>query len=166
MSVVADIALALGRALLLAVVAMGICGALCGWLAAQSGPTRTGAWVLLLAPFFVPPALIGAAFSNPALAVSPSGREIFYLTILALKLVPLAVVVRTFLPSRLSAEARFVFHALGRSSWKEAARFHLRGAGPGLWIAGAVVFLLAFTESELATLFQVRTWTVLTEACR
>jgi len=161
-SIGAQTAVAFGRALLIAVLAIAVAGTLSGWLAAQRGRAQTLAWTLLLVPFFTPPLLISYAFSKFALAlvVSPWSHEALYLGVLALKLIPVAVIVRALVPTPLSAEARHAYHSLARPSWRERVRFHLRGAGAGPWVAGGLVFVLAFADFELASLWSVRTWTV------
>jgi hypothetical protein len=120
------------------------------------------AWGLLLAPFFTPSLLVSYAFSKFALAlvVSSWSHEALYLGVLTLKLIPAAVVVRVLVPSPLSGEARHIHRSLATGSWRQRARFAARGAGVGPWIAGGLVFLLAFSEFELASLWTIHTWTV------
>ncbi len=79
---------------------------------------------------------------------------------LALKLVPIAVIIRLLIPPPLSDEARHVHRLLTGSSWSARIRFAARGAGAGPWIASGAVFLLAFADFELASLWSIRTWTV------
>lgn len=162
MSIGAQTALALGRALLVALFAVAVAAALRGWLTNQRGPRRTLAWALLLAPFFTPPLLVSYALAKFAMAllVSPWGHETLYLGVLGLKLVPVAVVVRVLLPPPLSAEARHAFQILAHPSRRQRARFYLRATGRAPWIAAGLVFLLAFADFELASLWSVKTWTV------
>ncbi|MEA3208972.1 MAG: iron(III) transport system permease protein [Chthoniobacter sp.] len=162
MSITAQTATALGRALVIGGIALAVSGPLRGWIAARRGRARTLAWTLLLAPFFTPPLLVSYAFSKFALAliVSPWSHEALYLGVLALKLIPVAVIVRMLMPPPLSAEAWFGYRMLAPASWWGRARFRVRGAGAGPWIAGGLVFVLAFADFELAALWSVRTWTV------
>jgi hypothetical protein len=120
------------------------------------------AWGLLLAPFFTPALLISYAFSHFALAlvVAPWSREALYIGVLALKLTPVAVVLRLHLRSPLSPQAWQIYRRHGHGSRWERLRFYLHGAGQGPWIAGGVVFLLSFADFELASLWNIRTWTV------
>jgi len=158
----APTALALGRALIIAGLAVAVAAWLSGWLAAQRGRRRTFAWALLLAPFFTPPLLISYAFSKFALALvaAPWSHEALYIGVLALKLTPVAVIVRRLVPPPLSAPAWHVYRMLGIASWRERVLFRLRGAGRSPWLAAGVVFLLAFADFELASLWSVKTWTV------
>ncbi len=162
MSLAAPTALALVRALLIAALAVAVAAGLSGWLAAQRGRARSLAWTLLLAPFFTPPLLISYAFAKFALAlvVAPWSHEALYVGVLVLKLVPVAVIVRLLVPPPLAAEAWHAYRLLGVASWRERALFRLRGEGRSLWLAAGLVFLLAFADFELASLWSVKTWTV------
>ncbi len=153
---------ALGRAFVIAALVPVVSGPLSRWLAARRGPPRSLAWALLLAPFFTPSLLISYAFSKVflALIVAPLSREALYVGVLALKLIPIAVMVRVLIPPPLSDEARHVHRLLTGTSWMARLSFAARGAGAGPWIAGGAVFLLAFADFELASLWSIRTWTV------
>ncbi len=157
MSIAEQTLLTLGRAGLIA----GAAVAVSGWLA---GAVRGGrwAWVLLLAPFFTPPLLVSYAYSKWALALvqSPWMHEGLYASVLALKLIPVATIVRVFVPSPLSAEARFCHRLFSKSPWRERVGFRLRGAGAGPRVAAALVFVLAFADFELASLWSMKSWTV------
>jgi hypothetical protein len=155
-------AMAFGRAIFIALLAIAVSMPLVPWLNAQRGRSRIGAWLLLLAPFFTPPLLVSYAFSKFAmtLLVSTWGHEALYLGVLALKLIPVAVVLRTLLPPPLSAEARYTFQMLAPTDWRTRLQFGLRAAGHAPWIAGGLVFLLAFADFELASLWSVKTWTM------
>lgn len=121
-------------------------------------------WGLLLAPFLTPALLVSYGYSRVAwgLASAPWARQVLYAVVLGLKLVPLAVVVRMLVPAPASAEAWHCYRAVaGGASLLERARFALRGAGAGPWVAAALVFLLAFSDFELASLWSIKTWTVL-----
>ncbi|MGB8165859.1 MAG: hypothetical protein WCF18_00010 [Chthoniobacteraceae bacterium] len=162
MSIGAQTAAALVRAIVIAALVLGVAGSLSRWLTAYRGPLRSLAWVMLLAPFFTPSLLISYAFSKVflALIVAPLSREALYVGVLALKLVPVAVLVRVLIPPPLSDEARHVHRLLTGSSWMARIKFAVRGAGAGPWIASGAVFLLAFADFELASLWSIRTWTV------
>jgi len=162
MGIAAQTAMALGRALLIALLAIVVSGPLSPWLATQRRRSQVFAWLLLLAPFFTPPLLVsyGLARFSMALIVSTWGHETLYIGVLALKLIPVAVLLRTLLPSPLSAESRHVYRILAPAAGWPRVRFHLRAAGHGPWIAGGLVFLLAFADFELASLWAVKTWTM------
>lgn len=161
-SIEAQTALALARAIFIALLAVAVSAPLAPWLVAQRGGTCIVAWVLLLAPFFTPPLLVSYAFSKFAMAllVSAWGHETLYIGVLALRLIPVAVVLRTLLPSPLSPEARYAFQIVAPADRWTRLRFRLRAAGHAPWIAGGLVFLLAFADFELASLWSVKTWTM------
>lgn len=161
-SIGAQTAMALGRALLVALLATGISAPLSRWLSAQQGRSRLFAWMLLLAPFFTPPLLVSYALVKFSVAsiVSTWAHETLYIGVLALKLIPVAVVLRALLPQPLFAESRHVFRMMAPAGWRPRAWFHLRAAGHAPWIAGGLVFLLAFADFELASLWSVKTWTM------
>lgn len=155
-------AMALGRALFIALLAIAVSARLSRWLMVQQGRRRVFAWALTLAPFFTPPLLVSYAYSKFAMAllVSAWGHEALYLGVLALKLIPVAVVLRVMLPPALSAEAWHAYRMLPPAPWWQMALFRLRAAGHGPWIVGGLVFLLAFTDFELASLWSIKTWTM------
>lgn len=161
MSIGAQTAAAAGRALIIAALAIAISGGLSPWLAGRSGRERMLAWALSLAPFFTPSLLISYAFAKFALAlvVSPWSHEALYIGVLALKMMPVAVILRQHLPSPLSPEARQIYR-MHRQAWWERVKFRLRGEGDGPWVTGGLVFLLAFADFELASLWRIPTWTI------
>lgn len=159
-SIVAPTAIALGRALLVAVIAVALAGGLAAWLCAQRGRAGKWAWALLLAPLFTPPLLISYAYARLAIAAPPAGRELLYLAVLTLKLTPIAVFVATLLPSPLSPAALHLYRAQARPSTRQFLAFKLRGSGEGLRLGAALVFLVAFADFELASLWSLRSWTV------
>jgi hypothetical protein len=124
-------------------------------LAAAGSQQRT--WALLLAPMLTPALLVSYVYAP--WVVHPGALPAIYFAALTLKLVPLAAVVQHFLPPALSAEAAHC-HALSGMSRGSRWLFRLRGAGRAPWVAGGLVFLLAFSDFELASLWSVKTWTV------
>ncbi len=153
MSIAAQTASAFVRAAIIAGGAVAVSARLDG----MRGRMR---WALLLAPFLTPPLLVSYAYSRYALAlvVAPWSHHAAYAALLFLKLVPVALVVRWLMPSPLSAEARHCHRTLAAPSFFERAKFHLRDAGA--WFAGGLVFLLAFADFEVASLWSIKTWTV------
>ena len=143
----------------------GLVAALAVGIAAVSLPALAGgrraAWFLLLAPFLAPPLLVGYAYSNFSLSLirHPALNALWYEALLALKLAPVAALALFFAPRPLSAEAlhcRRLSH--GSADW----RFRWRaGCGRAPLTAFALAFLLAFGEFEMASLMNVRTWTVI-----
>ena len=154
--------LALVRALLIALPAVLGSGPMSRWLVSRRGRPRIVAWALLAAPFFTPSLLVSYAMVRWAIAliVSTWGHEALYVGVLALKLFPVAVVIRVLLPPPLSAESLHTYRLVAPTSPWSRAGFHLRAAGRGPWVAGGLVFLLAFADFELASLWSVRTWTM------
>ena len=159
-SILAPTAMALGRALVVAVLAVALAGGLAAWLGAQRGRAGKWAWALLLAPLFTPPLLISYAYARLAIAAPPAGRELLYLAALTLKLTPIAVLVATLLPSPLSPAALHLYRQQAQPNTTQWLLFKLRGSGEGLRIGAALVFLVAFADFELASLWSLRSWTV------
>ncbi len=162
MSIAAQTASALVRAAFIGGAAVALSGWLAHSLAGLRGRARVIAWALLLAPFLTPSLLISYAFSRIALAliVAPWSHQALYVAVLLLKLVPVATLIRWLVPPPLSAEARHCHRTLAAPSLFENVMFRFRGAGPGPWFAGGIIFLLAFADFELASLWSVKTWTV------
>ena len=162
MSIAAQTASALARAVFIGGAAVAISGWLAHSLGGLRGRARNVAWALLLAPFLTPSLLISYAFSRIALAliVSPWSHQALYAAVLLLKLVPVATLIRWLLPPPLSAEARHCHRTLTAPSLFKNMMFRFRGAGSGPWFACGIVFLLAFADFELASLWSVKTWTV------
>ena len=127
---------------------------------------RRRVWVLLLAPYLMPSLLIGYAYSSFSLSLihHPAANAMAYVLLLVLRLAPVAALALYFAPSPLTAEARhcrrlacmspaFGFWSDWRFRWQA-------GCARAPLTAFAVVFLLAFSEFELASLLNIRTWTV------
>jgi ABC-type Fe3+ transport system permease subunit len=161
-SVATQTALAVARALIIAAVALVASGPLLDAVKSVRERVRTMVWALLLAPFLMPPLLISYAYSRFALGLVASSwrHEMLYAGVLLLKLTPLAVIVRRLVPSPLSAKARHCHRLFATPTICARVLFRMRGAGPAPWIAGALVFLFAFADFELASLWNMRTWTV------
>lgn len=162
MGIGAQTTLALVRAIFIATLATLASGPTSRWLATQRGRARLLAWGLLVVPFFTPTLLIsyGMVRFSIALIVSTWGHEALYVGVLGLKLFPVAVVIRVLLPPPLSAEGCYTYHLAAPASPWSQRWFHLRAAGQGPWIAAGLVFLLAFADFELASLWSVKTWTM------
>ncbi len=131
-------------------------------LASPQGRTaRRAAWTLLLVPFLTPSLLVGYVYLPVALALvrQPGWKETLYDLVLLLRLTPAAVLALTLSPPPLTAAALRCHRLLGPVGWRARLGFRLRGAGRGPWIAAALVFLLVYGEFDLATMWNLKTWT-------
>jgi ABC-type spermidine/putrescine transport system permease subunit II len=121
-------------------------------------------WGLLLAPFLVPPLLVGYAYYRPALMLVhyPRTTEAIYWAVLFLRFFAAAVLIRVFAPpSPLSAEAIHCQRLLRPRNkarlrrWAADVFTWLRGPGQPSIAAFAVIFLSAFQEFEIAALMGI-----------
>jgi ABC-type Fe3+ transport system permease subunit len=149
------------RSLVLAGLAVAIALPLVRSLATLPERRRSWMWALLLVPFLLPALLVSYAYAPLALRAMavPAGLPLLHFFALFLRLVPVAVIALHFVPPLASAEARHC-HALLAPTVGERRLFLFRSAASGLWLAGGLVFLLAFADFELASLWNVKTWTV------
>ena len=168
---------------------MVIARGLCALLADRRPQLRWAAWVLLLAPYFMPVLIAGYAYASFSLSLihHPVINTIFYSALLCWKFTPVAAVILYFTPAPLSGEAvhcwglaegrgsraegRVLTHEPGNvelrtSNFERRTRvsewtFLLRaGCARGPVAAFAVVFLFVFAEFEMASLMGVKSWTV------
>jgi hypothetical protein len=125
---------------------------------------RRSIWAMLLAPFLVPPLLVGYAYYRPALMLVhyPRTTEAVYCVVLFLRFFAAAVLIRVFAPpSPLSPEAIYCQRLLQRADKTWLRRFladgltWLRGPGQASIAAFAVIFLSAFQEFEIAALMGI-----------
>ncbi len=155
------------RSLIIAAVGLAIAVPLKETLKGISGRWAFGVWTLALLPVFVPGLLIGYGYRNFALSLvhHPVWNELLYAALVMLQVVPVGTLVLVCSPPPpVSASALHVRRLISsRRREGEAlqpffvvwARHHLFALLP----AGVVMFLLAFQESEVATLMQVHSWT-------
>ena len=153
----AQIAVDFGRSLMVAGAAT-----MAGWCVARGAKRSAWFWLLALAPLLTPALLVSYAWSRFALKLGawPWALHGFYAAILTLKLAPIAALARHFLPPPLSAEADFCHRLLGPRTGPQRAWFLVSAAGPLPWIVCGLLFLLAFPEFELASLWSLKTWPV------
>jgi ABC-type Fe3+ transport system permease subunit len=121
---------------------------------------RRMAWALLLAPYLTPTLLVGYAYGSFSLSLvrHPTANEVLYAALLWLKLTPVAAVVLAFAPQSVSAEALHCWRLLrGKADWTFRWK---AGCARAPLAAFALVFLFAFGEFEMASLMNVRSWTV------
>jgi len=150
------------RALLVASVALAVGWRMGAQLATWRGRTRVIGWCLLLAPLCTPALLVSYGYAQGALAFAPPVfKEAAYALVLTLRLAPIAALARYFFPPRISREASFCYAlAATAASRRQRLLFGARAAGPAPLITAGALFLLAFAEFELASLWAVKTWTV------
>ena len=148
------------RSVVLAGLAVALALPLVRSLAGLSERRRLWMWALLLVPSLLPALLVTYAYAPLALRAMavPAGLPLLHSLALLLRLVPVAVIALHFVPPLVSAEARHC-HTLLAPAPRERRRFLLRSAASGPWLAGGLVFLLAFADFELASLWNVQTWT-------
>ena len=169
MSLAAACGWTLARSLLLALIAAPI-----GWwlrdrISALDRRRRIVLWTLLLVPFFTPALLTGFGYSRLSLSLlrHPAWNELLYVTLIGLRLIPVATLLMSFAPpppvsamalhcARLRAAA--IPGRLARLRYLSA--FLVRGPVRDTFPAIAVVFLLVFQEFETASLMGATSWTV------
>lgn len=158
----------LARAVVVAAVGLLVASGIARLLAESTGRVRTLAWMLLLAPFLMPGLVIGYGYRNYSLSLvhHPGWNEALYATIVACRVISIGAIVLHFAPPpQLSAQARHCrdLAAAGMRSpllaWPSRVQFALRGALPTRLSAAAMMFLLSFQETEIASLMQANGWT-------
>lgn len=159
----------LARSVLVAAIGLWMAVHLQRLLAAVSDPVRRVLWVLLLAPFLSPGLVVGYGYRNYSLSLvqHPWWNEALYGAILLFQTVPVGVVLLYFAPPPpVSAAGVHCLRLMARAGEAGALRVSLRDLlrillrGPmQVWLpAGAVMFLIAFQEAEVAALMQARGW--------
>jgi ABC-type Fe3+ transport system permease subunit len=160
------------RALLVAAVVASLARPVAVCLADRwRGHLRRVAATLIVAPLLMPRLVVAYAYTAwpgaQRLAYEPGWNEILYGLLIGSMLLPVAVGVFLFAPRpALSAEASFCRRllprtcAVRRGGLRGRLGFALRGEGRTTVVAAAAVFLLAFTEFEVASLFGLPSWTV------
>jgi hypothetical protein len=120
-------------------------------------------WALVVAPLCTPALFVSYTYAPLALHLTgtPWLLNSFYSGLLALKLIPLAVIARRLFPPSLSAEAGFCEALIPNRSLVSQLGFRLRAMGVIPWMTWGLIFLLAFTDFELASLLSIKTWAVM-----
>jgi hypothetical protein len=135
-----------------------------GWIVGGRLPQKLDwrGWAIIVAPLCTPALLVSYTYASLALKLTGNPRllEFFYSALIALKLTPLAVIARRLFPSPISPEARFCEALIPNRSLAARLAFRLQALSAVPWMAGGLVFLLAFTDFELASLLSIKTWTV------
>ena len=157
----------LPRALVAAALAVIIAGVVRGLLDAQrSRAARAWTWGLLLVPLCTPALLVGYFYATIALLLRHEWLNAsLYTLLVTARIVPVATAMLCFAPRSAVSPAALWCAALARRGGRGPglpAMIGLVLRGPGLpaVAAFAVGFVLAFGEFEIASLMQVRAWTV------
>jgi len=135
-----------------------------GWIVGGRLPRSMDwrGWSLIVAPLCTPALLVSYTYASLALRLTgtPWLLELFYSALISLKLSPLAVIARRIFPSPVTPEARFCEALIPNRSFASRLGFRLQALTPVPWIAGGLVFLLSFSDFELASLLSIKTWSV------
>jgi ABC-type Fe3+ transport system permease subunit len=158
-----DCSPALLRAGLIAA-AVALLSPACGALLRRAGglPGRL-AWGAVLTVLLSPMVMMGYAYRTWFLMLleRPVWQEAAYSFLLAARLTPVGALAATAAPTGLSPEAEASYRlARRRLSRRQRLGFRLRSPAPAWLWSFLLVFLLAFTEFEMASLCNVRSWTV------
>lgn len=114
------------------------------------------AWILLVLPFLIPALLITYAGASFITASDWWSRCAIYVCFQIVRAIPVAALVLEVFPVA-SSPVAFRCHRLmatGRNT------LDIRALGHGPWIAGVAVFCVAFSDFEMASLWNLKTWTV------
>lgn len=116
-------------------------------------------WAIVLLPLLVPTLMVGYAYLNWSLSMvlQPRVQEAAYVALLAGKLLPVAVLVWYFAPPPPVDDAARHIAKWSNLHWRPG--FVLRGRWRSGVTAASIVFLLAYTDRELATVLEVQSWT-------
>ncbi len=158
MSIATPTALAATRAFVIALAAVCPAIAALPWLRALSPLALRSTFAATALVFFTPAMLAGYGWL-PTITRWPANsaaREIFYCTMLWLRLMPLASLALWFAKPGPDATAAHCARMAGCAN----LRWRLRELGAAPWLAAGIVFLLAFQEFDLATSWGIRSWTV------
>ena len=133
----------------------GALNGLRGWRA------RAG-WALVLLPYLTPVLLVAYGYRGlgQRLVRHPGWLEAVYCTLLWLKLTPIAVLALRFAPRTISPEGTHCYRLLQDRARTSRLGMLVHGPLRGWAVGFSAVFLLAFGEFEIASLLQVRAWTV------
>lgn len=138
---------------------------LAGWQIGARLPRQLSLWhwALIAAPLCTPTLFVSYTYASLGLALTGTHwlLNLFYSGLVALKLIPLALIARRLFPPSMSDEARYCVLLIPNRSLASQLSFRLRALGAVPGITFGLVFLLSFTDFELASLLSIKTWTVL-----
>jgi len=131
----------------------------------QRGSLRFAAWTLLLIPCLSPGLIVGYGYRNYSLSLvnHPLWNEALYAAILIGQAAPVGALMLYFAPPPPLSTTALHCWRLGNAPQSLRARLatwamQFRGPRQAWLPAAAVMFLIAFQESEVAALMQVRGW--------
>ena len=157
----------LSRALLIGVAAVPLGYAGAAALASRCRAIRLTAWGGAVACFFAPPLLTGYAYANftGLVGAPPAMCSLFYGLLVLARLLPVAAVLWLICPGQVSCEAwhvlRMVWSRLDRRArTRHAWQVVCHGSTAAAAAVLGAVFVLAFTEFELASFLGAAQWTV------
>lgn len=161
------------RSLAIVFLGLPVCLQLQKRLSRATGWERSLAWPILLLPLVAPHLVTGYGYANFSLSLihHPIWNELLYDFLLLIGSVPAGVILLHFAPpAPISREAihcaRLVSPPAASHSpqssmtWKIRLGLWMRGPVRNLIPAGALMFLVAFQEFEIASMMLVPTWTV------
>lgn len=124
------------------------------------GSMRRLGWVLALSPLLIPPLIPGYVYGDLLLRLAhrPLAKEVVYVLLMTARLMPVAVLVGHFAAAPPVSPPAMHVARLSGMHWKVGIL--LRGPLRTALIAFVTVFLLAFSEFEIANLLNLRhSWT-------
>ena len=157
------------RSLVLTGIALPLCGWLVHWIRTSSLQLRRRQLGLLALPILFPLLLTGYAYSQMTRLLITDWwmREIWFDLLLLLRVIPIGTLLWYFSPpSPLSREAWYARRLAMRSSealWQLfgiLTWYWLQGPARNGLFAGSGLFLVLFSEFELASLLATTSWTV------
>ena len=123
--------------------------------------------ILLILCFFIPSIAVGYGYSYFTFLYiqNPFACNLIYSGVMICRLTPPAILVFYFIPPTISESALHCFRMNLKNRKKISAsisycRFMIHSSGKSFIAAAALLFLLVFTEFELASLMNISSWPV------
>jgi ABC-type Fe3+ transport system permease subunit len=162
MTLGADAAWSLGRATIVAICTVAIAAHLSRAMRGLNARKAFLAWTLLVLPWLTPALLQSFVFRHVASLARPHSvfADALYSSLLLLRHVPIATAMFGLLPQRLSGEALHCYRLLAGGGMIGRIWFRMRAEGGALLLVFCIALLLIFQEFELASLWNVRSWTI------
>jgi len=167
MSLNAECIVAALRAIVIAATCAAAAAVIEPCLRSMTHSMKRTAWSFMIIVLLTPPILPGYAFADFAVARlnHPAQSELVYAAMMILRLIPLAIIIRHLVSGTTTPEAMHCTRLLARnrrsfSAALSMAAMRLRESAGSAGLAVVLVFMLAFTEFELASFLSVPHWTV------